>query len=282
MSFQVGVLLGAYDGTQSFDKFDSSSNFVLGSWATDPSNLSYDPTDRSYEVHSSDHGVVFNFDASSHGAVGYSYLSLDNNANRLSTDVSTHRFVFKFWAGLGSATDSGTYIGFFGGETVPIAHSDTSGLVFHEIDTNVTSSSFAVLVNFSNFPSGAVDLYMDSVLAAADVVDLCPSREQENIESQNRSDSVTLGGRYVDYKWSDQKRFNVPVRYLPSSEAALFNRWWKNGYNLMFTDNTSDENTIYITRLANTQQPFSNPMRPYNDLFEGTLVFEVIDFGLEF
>ena len=117
---------------------------------------------------------------------------------------------------------------------------------------------------------------------ATDVVDLCPSREQENIESQNRSDSVTLGGRYVDYKWSDQKRFNVPVRYLPSSEAALFNRWWKNGYNLMFTDNTSDENTIYITRLANTQQPFSNPMRPYNDLFEGTLAFEVIDFGLEF
>ncbi len=279
MSFELGVLLGEYDGSQSFRD--------VGSWSNTWSPGSLDVTSGTTNTHSSDSaGVLFNGSTPT-GALIYGYGNDNDAFARWSSEVDTHSFISHFWARTADSVNSGEYIGFFAGEFEPIAHSD-SDVQHYRLDGNV-SSGYVLGVSFyftkldATTISGATsELYMDDVLTAVDIINMLPSRDQENQESQGRIDSTTLGGRYVDYKWSDQTRFSVPVRYMPSSEAEMINRWWKNGYNLMFTDNSSDENRTYIVRIANTSQPFARVMRPYNDLFESTLIFDVIDYGLEF
>jgi len=106
-------------------------------------------------------------------------------------------------------------------------------------------------------------------------------------------ESVSIGGKMATFLWGDYRSYSLPVTYIPSSDAMQINKWWRNGDELnadiqleYFTLGDSylglldqSYNPLYGDikfRIVNTQQPFSQFIRPYTDEYAGTLEIEAI------
>ena len=282
--FTLGCLLGQYDRTQSFD-VDSVALSAFGN--IEKWNLEHAGIVNKFatDVHSSDQSLRVTVNS----AIGtqflsYAYNVVDDLKARQFTEIDTHTARFWFWARIEEAVSSGGVIGFWkgnGGNDTPIAEADS--LSRYELgSTSVISNGVSSYYMAAFDRIGTAVPYnfdLDDVLVQLDYFTLNPDysfqEQAQLIKRQHR----TLAGDMHTYSWDKFFAYSVPLRFLSDSHAALINWWWENQFNLAFTLDTSDSESTYICRITNGQQPIGSRIRPYDDLWQGTLRLESINNG---
>jgi hypothetical protein len=122
-------------------------------------------------------------------------------------------------------------------------------------------------------------LLAEDVLTSVDVIPLYPEWSFEDRGELIRSQHRTRAGVLHNLVWEKFLSYSMPLRYLPGSHAALLNWWWEQDLALLLTLDSSDSESLHAVRIVNDTQPFGKRIRPYADLWEGTLRLESLDPG---
>jgi len=283
--FTLGCLLGAYDRAQSFDVASVAAPLAdgdVGSWDFGVGSGALVAT----EAHSSAQGLFWR--VGSYGVASqlvlYDHRAPDDAYGRWFPEVTTHALRTDFWVRLFSAATSGAvYQDFLDipGETNVFLPTAVGLRHVRNSVSNATSGSDGPawrLVRNGALPT-SVSLGLDDVLTQVDPIALLPeygfAEQARVIKTEHR----TLGGDLHTYVWEKYFAWSVPLRFLPSSHADLLNWWWENQFNLLFTLDTSDAESLYVCRIVNERQPIGRRIRPYNDLWEGVLELESVNNG---
>lgn len=92
--------------------------------------------------------------------------------------------------------------------------------------------------------------------------------ENKKIESTHR----TRGGALYKYTWGRFNRTKFDVEYLSSADMTQVNSWWSANTPLRLFDINS---TVVVSGyLVNAAQPIDQYVKPYTDLFMGTIELE--------
>ena len=275
MTIELGVLLGAYGGPQSFES--------VGSWQTGPSASSFYVGQS--EVHSSPAGA--RLDVFSRGgaidAFQYDYRKADDAFARWSPDVTTHRQVAYVWHRIDTAAHSGQMRFGIGNVSSSFDFVPFAAVLVRQRVEALTTSTGVIFMRYRR--EAAVDsfsLHVDDVLTAADVIDLNPTWDTTQQRVLEAGRHFTAGQHMRGYLWHHRMAFELPLRTVPGSEAELMNRWWRNGWNLAFTLDSSDAAATWVVRIANAGPPFSGFATPYQDAQDGVLQLAGLSNGLEF
>ena len=122
-------------------------------------------------------------------------------------------------------------------------------------------------------------VFVDDYLLKVDFFTLHPEWDfldnSPLIQNQHR----TTGGIRHSYVWGKSFAWEVPLQFLSDSHADLINWWWLNQFNLAFTLDTSDSESIFITRITNEAQPIGQRIRSMEDRWQGNLRLESIHDG---
>jgi hypothetical protein len=81
-------------------------------------------------------------------------------------------------------------------------------------------------------------------------------------------------GKLYTYKWGQFKRFEVPVRYISTSKAAIVNSWWQTADLLhwkVYSGGVWETNSVMI---VNKTAPFNDFEKGYMSLMKGNLELE--------
>jgi len=281
--FTLGCLLGQYDGAQSFDVASTATPVTnIASWKVAAFNVGYQNTN----VHSSGNALGVSLPGSSAiiTFMWYLYNTSNDLMARYFPDVTTHQTALKFWGRLSTSPSSGlTGYGVGPGPYKPIGYSAELS-PYYNSQTIVPSTVNSTLngLYISRAYNAAVDtytLYMDDVLSTVDPITLYPEwsfmEQSRLVQARHR----TLGGKEHVYTWGKYFAYEVPLRFLSDSHAALINWWWSNQFHLLFTLDSSDSESSFIVRIANDRQPIGGRMRPYADLWQGVLQLESVHDG---
>lgn len=277
MTIELGVLLGAYGGPQSFES--------VGSWDHLTSQTSFFAGQS--EVHSSPAGGrldVFSIGGPIGGeALKYDYAAENDAFERWSPDVTTHRLVAYAWQRIDTAAHSGDMTFALGAsvgefDRVPF----DAALVRQRVERQVTSANNIAVTYRREETVDSFSLHVDDLLAAADVIDLHPAWDAEQRRVLEAGRHFTAGQQMRGYPWHHRMAFELPLRTVPGSEAELINRWWRNGWNLAFTLDSSDTAATWVVRIANAGPPFSGFSTPYQDAQDGVLQLAGLSNGLDF
>ena len=87
----------------------------------------------------------------------------------------------------------------------------------------------------------------------------------KKIESRHRTKA---GYEYV-YRWADYKEFSFTISYVSSANACIVNSWWNSNAELKFMEEGSTD--ISSVRIVNATQPMDKKIKPYPDLYTGTI-----------
>lgn len=90
----------------------------------------------------------------------------------------------------------------------------------------------------------------------------------EKIENRHR---VRSGEEYV-YTWGKFKKFNMGVSFVDSGFKSIVNSYWSNNTELLLVQ--SGDMDISSVRFANNELPVGELIKPYTDLFKGTISLE--------
>jgi len=285
--FTLGCLLGQYDRAQSFDVASAAVGMPqVGSWffktsASLEHSFNADPAN----VHSSGQGLVittYSYGSPHDAVLRYRYNTGNDAYARWFPDVTTHDLQTLFFARLLTGGTNGLF-------EASLDNKGYLGVIYspelqrYQIKTT-TFSGETTESPFLDFDvvsghTGSVAFIIDDVLTQIDPIVLHPEysfREQARvIQSQHR----TSRGNLYTYRWGRHFSYTVPLRFLPDSHAALINWWWENQFNLAFTLDTSDAQSVSIVRITNDRQPIDGRIAPYKDLWQGTLQLESINDG---
>ena len=280
----LGCLLGQLNHAMSFDVASASWATDVGSWVRDLDAAStyFDST----ATHSSAQGMrvdVFSEFAGLRRVALYHGVANDYLARRF-TNVTTHDLWCSAWARIGTASFSGAVR--FGilttsSAAAPIPFAATLQYIEHRtIASSLDTPALLPHTVFSLSPSvGSFSLYADDVITRVDPITLFPDWTLEQSRALIRAGHDATGGYNRETIWSSFGTWKLPLRFLSDSHAALINWWWKNSFTLALTLDTSDADTTAIVRIVNDQQPIGARSRPYDNLWNGTLMLEAIDKG---
>ena len=275
--FTLGCLIGT---NQSFDTWGTTTP---NSWSFLASVCSaYQTT----QAHSSAQGVrmeVYSnalFEAGIRFGYGYGDVR-----SRHFPDVETHAMHVSVWANPLAAADSGGFqiqlvsgAGVIGSQIISYTGNHA------RYNVAIQTTSWGGLYPYLDLQSvaaitGSLGILFDDVLARVDQITLYPEwsfQEQARlVQSRHRS----LGGKEHVYTWGKYFAYEVPLRFLSTSHAALINWWWEKQFHLLFTLDTSDSESSFIVRIANDRQPIGGRVKPYADLFQGVLQLESVHDG---
>ena len=290
--FTLGCLLGQYDKAQSFDvaSVALTAGTNLNSWDLIANQGSFYFDAEPTRVHSSSQALrvsVFSTGGSV-TAFRHIYGHGDDAHARWFPDVTTHQLQVRLWASPNLSADSGDLIVRLLAqdlqvvEQIPIPHRTTGlePIVFAATHTYSDGANTPWLDFVRSFPGdAATTVYIDDVLVQIDPITLNPEYGFVEQARLNESRHRTQGGKLYNYVWSKHFAYRVPLRYITDSHAATINWWWENRFNLAFTLNTSDSESIHVCRIVNDRQPIGKRIKPYKDLWEGTIELESIDQG---
>jgi len=281
MGMEIGALLGSLDGSQSFEH--------IGSWDTGAGIQAFWILAPDSETHSShlasafrsvESDTVFSGEA----YIEYNYTSSNDVFKRWDTTVNTHRLVSYFWgraagSGSGYPASSNDTVSYLNSEFLALTHTAFPG-VRNKIETYATSSDiyrlrFTIVKKFKTH-------VLDDVTTAIDVLDLYPERDFKFKDEIFTGEHETLGGGNPSYKWGFNKKWSVPLKYLPEDQARLINQWWQDTTPLMFNADTSDDTQLFAVVLTNKDQPMTNVNKPYHYEWDGTLELSALSPGLVF
>lgn len=271
--FTLSALLGQFDKAQSFesigswDHFTSQTSFFIGQ----------------SDVHSSPGGGQLDVFSSSliDTALIYNYAEDNDVFERWFPDITTHQLVAYGWNRIDKATNSGQILFLLGtsaNEFIPIPF--TVDLERQRIEIIVTSAD-AINVAYRRTSLGinSFSLHIDDVLTQIDPITIHPTfdfREQQDLIKNN---NITLGAIQHTYSWDKHFNYTVPLHLISDSHANLINWWWENQFNLTFTLDTSDSESVFICRITNDRQPINRRIRPDFNLWEGVIFLESLDKG---
>jgi len=108
MNVEIGIVLGQYGGSQSFESLSSWDNQITGS------SLSIVTTN----VHSSNKALELTINSGNSGSMTYDYGFNNDLYDRWYSDVTTHRTVSYFWARIDTAANSGMVSAVFSNDSV--------------------------------------------------------------------------------------------------------------------------------------------------------------------
>ena len=86
-----------------------------------------------------------------------------------------------------------------------------------------------------------------------------------------------LDGTLYTYRWSGYSTFRVPLRFIGDSERALLHDWWRGEKDLLFTLDSSADNTNTVCRIVNTTEPLGRRVAGLVRSWAGLLRLEAID-----
>ena len=86
-----------------------------------------------------------------------------------------------------------------------------------------------------------------------------------------------LDGTLFTCRWSGYSVFRVPLRFIGEAERALLHHWWRGETDLLFTLDTSADNTNTICRIVNTTEPLGRRVAGLAQSWAGLLRLEAID-----
>ena len=283
--FTLGCLLGQYDKAQSFDVDSVALPTGVNSWGkvTGQSSLYF----RTLQTHSSDQILqIDNLAAvpTPNTILQYKYGYDEDAYGRWFPEVDTHSLRSTCFARVANSQGSGdTSFRLLAGTelSVPIAYSPAQPLFPYILETNVFSEGnnrpyFEARISDN---TSVTALYLDDVLTQVDWFTLHPEYSFQEQARTIRSQHRTLGGKLHTYTWDKYFAYQVPLRYLSDSYAALLNWWWENQFNLAFTLDTSDSESTLICRIVNETQPIGSRIRPYDNMWQGMVQLESIDRG---
>ena len=293
--FTLGCLLGQYDRAQSFDVASRAiaADGDVGSW-----NLFFGQSSFQFVsggganftvVHSSPQALRISADSSGGSEtrlIEYTHSQADDLFDRWFPDVSTHGWRVDAWGRPTTWTADGQFtlkliragIG-MASQAFPVMNTGRPGLVRLQTSNLTSDSNIATRFDRSSLPGSQSSIDLDDVLTQVDPVVLHPDFAMEEMARQIASEHRTLSGDMHTYVWARYCAYSVPLRYLPDSHADLLNWWWERRFNLALTLDTSDSESTYIVRIVNDRQPIGRRVRPYDNLWEGTLKLESINAG---
>lgn len=275
MAMELGCLLGAYGGPQSFE--------AVGSWALQSAQSSFSVGAGS-QVHSSAKRGALEVWSSAGGqvpALRYDYGAADDAFARWSADVTTHRIVVHAWAAHAIAANSGqAFARLAQVDSAPIPYAALPQAL--RLEANVVSGDPVQLDWMRWDIAGSGGLYLDDVLAAVDVLTLNPADGVREGMRQRAARHLTPGGVYRQYLWHNVPTWEIPLHAVPSSAADLINGWWREARDLAFTFDSSDTEQTWAVRLINGEAPFSQFELPHWDRQRGTLRLQALGGGLSF
>jgi len=288
----LGCLLGQYGGAQSFDVESRGGLTEVRSWEKGGQcSWYFAGTGTPHFVHSSAQSLridVFSREANT-TLLSYGYNQADDARARWFPEVDTHPVQAVAWVLVHPATSSGDF-------RAQLIASPNVSLVLPGLTLGVNPLQFvrmesAVFSDSATAPrvtirpsvgkdiSSQASILADDVLTAVDAIRLYPEWSFEARSELIRSRHRTRAGAQHDLIWSKYLAYSMPLRFLPGSEAELLNWWWERGFPLLLTLDSSDSEGLHVVRIVNETQPIGRRVRPYPDLWEGTLRLESTDAG---
>ena len=281
-SITLGCLLGQYDKAQSFDVnsiagplFDGdvgSWNFFVGSGGF---------TNAPSITHSSGQALSCFVGCRGTGAefFSYAYAQPNDAYARWFPDITTHALTTDFWANMSVASTSGDFFQDF--EGIPGEVDQTIGfdnfLMIHYRNSvlNCTSAEPPKFRLVGRANAGSIrTARLEDVLTQIDPITIHPTWDFRERQELQRFNNKTLGAIQHTYSWDKHFAWSVPLQFLSTSHANLINWWWQNQLNLLFTLNTSDSESMFVTRIVNDQQPINRRIRPHDNLWSGMISLE--------
>lgn len=273
MAVELGALIGAPAGGQSFENLSSWSN-------TGQTSLFLQSTD----VHSSVNGARLEvYSAGAPGKLTYGYGQVDDLFAKWAPDVTTHALKVEGWARMGSAATSGMVTAVYtGGTSVPIPFAAT--LQYFRIDAPAVISGQALALDFQVMSGmvGSGGLFLDDILVSIDNMALAVDYSYQQARQIGRISHMTVGGREAMYNWFTRPRFQLPMTFMPGSQADILNRWWANGFNLCFCLNTSDSEARWTGRAGGGSPPAQGFRAPYFNVQPAAIQLEGLSGDLVF
>lgn len=93
--------------------------------------------------------------------------------------------------------------------------------------------------------------------------------DDRKIENSVRARSAKL----TSYKFSDYRKWILPLRFVNSADKQTINDWWKENKELFFVDD-NDTTTLYSVRIANKSAPINVVEKPYDYEWRGKIQLE--------
>ena len=285
-AFRLGALIGT---NQSFDV--GSGNAIPNSWATFTPCSFYpfpSPTD-TIACHSSTIGthIAVQSGGTDH-MLRYQYGNLLTVFPTLFPDVVSHTCYASVW-GMNRNGVSASQMLFrlqdlSGGNPATLdTYLSTATNVFSRYNfgpyTALNSNDLTFGIIKANVFVGGEIVNLDDTLMRVDEIVLYPEWSYVERAQLMKSQYRSLGGGLHTYTWGKHFAYDVPVRFLSDSYAALLNWWWENQFNLALTLDTSDAESTYIVRIVNDQQPIGSRIQPDMHSWEGVLQLESINRG---
>ncbi len=95
-----------------------------------------------------------------------------------------------------------------------------------------------------------------------------PGLAYRKARSIDRSNTRTADGTLHTFTGSvNSTRFEIPLTWISSKDAADLSSWWETGADLRFYENDSSPASYYAVRMVGKENPFQQFQRPYPDQF---------------
>jgi len=72
------------------------------------------------------------------------------------------------------------------------------------------------------------------------------------------------------------EKFEMPMSWVSSGDRALVNSWAQNIMDLRLIPDSDSPSSYYDVRITNTQEPLTSAVKPYENFYQGEIVFETI------
>lgn len=84
----------------------------------------------------------------------------------------------------------------------------------------------------------------------------------------------TQTGNLYSYIWGRYLQFQIPLRFVNSSDQSRINNWWEDQEDIAITLNSSESVSTVLCKIVNKTKPIDKFTMPYNNLFEGDIKLE--------
>lgn len=279
--FTLGCLLGKSDKAQSFDISSIALTTRINSWELG-SVASFNFTT---EVHSSKQGLQIDVFSNDVTERLMSYPRTGVIHDRWFTEIDTHLYSFTGFGRITTAASSGQIL--FETLTVFAGFGENKAIPFNDelqkIDYNFLISSgedtdpIDTVQRFTDASSCTV--IIDDILTRVDEIILHPDWNYQNQHQLIETRGVSIGGKSEYFKYGEFYDFQIPLFFISTSHANLMNFWWEEKFELLYTENTSNESLMRIVRIRD--KPF-NSFITGTGLYRGNLTLESVTNGLVF
>ena len=112
-------------------------------------------------------------------------------------------------------------------------------------------------------------------IASGDAITIYPVHEKyKNILQHTRSEARGKTGKHFEYKWGDWRKLGMDLQYVTPSDVSIINSWWDSRAELLLFIESSTATEVHSVMIMNEETPLAGFVKPYDDLYMGTLKLE--------